>query len=114
MRRKKRVFPEDFRKNLGRAIAERRRLLKLTQDDLASLVEVDAETVSRFERGISLPSLERLWVIADALDAGMSDLLAETSTLPNDQARKLLAVMDGLAAVDQRLLMDFAQLLQKR
>ncbi len=114
MRRKKRVFPEDFRQKLGRAIAERRKLGKLTQDDLAGLVEVDAETVSRFERGISLPSLERLWVIADALDVGMSDLLSEASTLPNDQTRKLLAVLEGLAAADQRLLMDFAQLLQKR
>ena len=114
MRRKKREFPEDFRRRLGAAIAERRKLGKLTQDDLAGLVEVDAETVSRFERGISMPSLERLWIIADALDVGISDLLTATSTLPNDQARRLATVMEGLATADQRLLMDFAQLLQKR
>ncbi|CAN7338607.1 helix-turn-helix domain-containing protein [Polaromonas sp. LjRoot131] len=114
MQRKKREFPEDLRRRLGAAIAERRKLGKLTQDELAGLVEVDAETVSRFERGISMPSLERLWVIAEALDVGMSDLLVATSTLPNDQARRLTAIMDGLAIADQRLLMDFAQLLQKR
>ena len=114
MRRKKREFPEDFRRRLGAAIAERRKLGKLTQDDLAGLVEVDEETVSRFERGISMPSLERLWVIADALDVGMSDLLAATSTLPNDQARRLATIMEGLVTADQRLLMEFAQLLQRR
>ncbi len=114
VRRKKRQFPEDFRRKLGGAIAERRKLGKLTQDDLAGLIEVDAETVSRFERGISLPSLERLWVIADALDVGMTDLLAVTSTLSNDQARSLATIMEGLTAADQRLLMEFAQLLQRR
>lgn len=114
MRRKKREFPEDFRRRLGAAIAERRKLGKLTQDDLAGMVEVDAETVSRFERGISMPSLERLWVIADALDVGVSDLLAATSTLPNDQARRLATIMEGLTAADQRLLIEFAQLLQRR
>lgn len=114
MRRKKRVFPEDFRQKLGRAIAERRKLGKLTQDDLAGLIEVDAETVSRFERGISLPSLERLWFIADALDVGVADLMVEATTLPSDQARRLATIMEELPAVDQRLLMDFAQLLQRR
>ncbi|MEO7887697.1 helix-turn-helix transcriptional regulator [Polaromonas sp.] len=114
MRPKKREFPEDFRRKLGASIAERRKLGKLTQDELAGLVEVDAETVSRFERGISMPSLERLWVIADALDVGIGDLLAATSALPSDQARKITTIMAGLATADQRLLLDFAELLQKR
>lgn len=114
MRHKKKPFPDDFRKKLGQAIAERRKLKKLTQDDLAGLIEVDAETVSRFERGVSLPSLERLWVIADALDAGMGELLADTSSLPSDKAQRLIGIMKDLAAPDQQLLMDFALLLQKR
>lgn len=87
---------------------------KLTQDDLAGLIEVDAETVSRFERGVSLPSLERLWVIADMLDTGVGELLADASSLPSDKAQRLIGIMNGLAVSDQQLLMDFALLLQKR
>lgn len=114
VRRKKREFPQDFRRKLGKAIAELRKLRELTQDDLAGLIEVDAETVSRFERGISMPSLERLWAIAEALDTGMSDLITEPSALPNDQIRSLATTMATLNAEDQRLLIDFAQLLQRR
>ncbi len=114
MDRKKKEIPENLGRRLGSAIAERRKLGKLTQNDLAGLVEVDAETVSRFERGVSLPSLERLSVIADALDVGISDLLAEASTLRGDHARRLCTILESLAVADQRLLMDFAQLLQRR
>lgn len=114
MRHKKKPFPDDFRRKLGQAIAERRKAKKLTQDDLAGLIEVDAETVSRFERGVSLPSLERLWVIAETLNAGMGELLADASSLPSDKAQRLVGIMKDLAAPDQQLLMDFALLLQKR
>lgn len=52
VRHKKTVVDSaELGRRLGRAIADRRKALRLTQDDLAGLVEVDAETVSRFERG---------------------------------------------------------------
>lgn len=114
MRQKKKLFPDDFQQKLGKAIADRRRSKKLTQDDLAGLIEVDTETVSRFERGVSLPSLKRLWVIAETVGAGMGELLAETSNLENDQVQRLAEIMKNLATADQQLLMDFALLLQKR
>ncbi|MDO9402312.1 MAG: helix-turn-helix transcriptional regulator [Polaromonas sp.] len=110
----RRYKTDDFRRKLGQAIADRRKSKKLTQDDLAGLIEVDAETISRFERGVSLPSLERLWVIAETLDAGMSELVAATSELPNDQVQRLAEVMKDLAVADQQLLVNFALLLQRR
>ena len=77
---------DDMGKRLGRAIAERRKALGFSQDDLAGMIEVDAETISRFERGAVLPSLQRLWRVAEALETGMGDLLSEASDLPSDQA----------------------------
>lgn len=115
MRQKKKVTnPDELGKRLGKAIAERRKERKLTQDDLAGIVEVDAETISRFERGMTLPSLQRLLVIADALDAGVGELLSEASTLPCDRAQQLVAAMQTLNERDRELLIDFAALLQKR
>lgn len=99
---------------LGRAIAERRKALGFSQDDLAGMIEVDAETISRFERGAVLPSLQRLWRVAEALKTGMGDLLSEASELPTDQAQKLVAALRELNARDRQLLVDFAGLLRTR
>ena len=43
------------------------------------MVEVDVETVSRIERGNTIPSLQRLVVIAQTLGAGVGELLGEAS-----------------------------------
>ena len=44
-------------KRLGQQIAERRRELSWTQDQLAERLGVDTETISRFERGVTVPAL---------------------------------------------------------
>lgn len=115
MRHKKQAtYPDDLGKRLGRAIAKKRKAKALTQDDLAGMVEVDAETISRFERGTVLPSLQRLLVIADALGVGVGELLSEASPLVNDRAHSLAAAMAELSEQDQRLLLDFVRLLRDR
>lgn len=104
----------DLGKSLGKAIAKRRKIRGLSQDDLANLIEVDVETVSRFERGAVLPSLQRLWHVAKALEAGVGELLSEASELPNDQAQRLVTTLHELETKDQLLLLDFANLLRAR
>lgn len=112
--RKKATSQGEIGKRLGRAIAERRKALGFSQDDLAGMIEVDAETISRFERGAVLPSLQRLWRVAEALQTGMGDLLSEASELPSDQARKLAATLQELDVKDRQFLLDFANLLRAR
>lgn len=115
MRQKKRAADQtDIGKTLGKAIAVRRKALALNQNDLAGMIEVDAETISRFERGTALPSLRRLWRVAEALQVSLSELLSEASTLPNDQTEKLVAALRELDARDRQLLLDFAGLLRNR
>ncbi|HEY5581029.1 MAG TPA: helix-turn-helix domain-containing protein [Rhodoferax sp.] len=104
----------DIGKTLGRVIAVRRKALALSQDNLAGLIDVDAETIFRFERGTVLPSLQRLWCVAEALQTGLGDRLSQASQLPNDQAQKLVATMRELSGPDQQLLLDFANLLRNR
>lgn len=98
---------------LGRAIAHRRKSLDLIQDDLAGLVDVDVETISRFERGAVLPSLNRLNQIADALKVGLGDLLTESSTHPNDQAHQLVSLMSKMTNEERSLLLGIAELMTK-
>ncbi len=47
-------------KLIGIQIAERRKERKITQEELAELVKVSTETISRLERGVSVPSLKTL------------------------------------------------------
>jgi len=104
----------DIGKTLSRAIAARRKTLAFSQNDLAGMIEVDAETISRFERGTVLPSLRRRWSVAEALQVSLSELLSQASQLSEDQTQKLVTAMRELSEKDQQLLLDFASLLRNR
>ena len=60
---------------LGKRIAEARHKRGLTQRDLARLVGVTAQAVSKWERGGSCPDISILDEVADALEVSVLDLL---------------------------------------
>lgn len=62
---------------LARNMAQRRKDLKLTQAQVAERLDVEIETLSRFERGKHLPSLMTLERISQVLGTTVADLLAE-------------------------------------
>ena len=61
-------------KELGKRIKLTRKGQDLTQEMLAERVGVDAETISRIERGAHLPSLPTLDRLAVALRCSAGDL----------------------------------------
>lgn len=67
-------------------IGKRRRALGLTQAQLAERLGVDAETLSRFERGRHSPTLKNLARLAGLLQTTVSDLLAEERQQPSDNS----------------------------
>lgn len=93
-------------KRLGKQIADRRNTIGWTQDQLAERLGVDAETVSRFERGVSVPSLVTLDSLAKALRCRTADLLSESSIEPTDQAVRISAWLAGLAARDREFVVE--------
>lgn len=62
---------------LGKNIARQRKKQGLTQAKLAEKISLEPESVSRFERGATLPSLQTLELLAEVLDSTIADLLAE-------------------------------------
>jgi transcriptional regulator with XRE-family HTH domain len=83
---------------LGPRIAERRKSLGMTQNDLAAKLNVEVETISRFERGFVLPSLKRLAFLAEILQTGLPDLLTGVSPHAGAQAKVLndtLTILDN-------------------
>ena len=55
-------------KKVGRAISEQRKIKGMTQKQLADLLNVSYQAVSRWEQGISLPSVDMIYDIAQTLE----------------------------------------------
>lgn len=80
------TLPSDLPARLGRNLAARRKTLGLTQAQVAERLEVETETLSRFERGRHVPSLLTLERLAAVLGTTCGDLLQETPQLPVSDA----------------------------
>lgn len=61
------------------SIRPRRERLGLSQRDLAERCNVNQTAISQWERGSSLPSCDKLPLIAAALRCSIDDLYAEAS-----------------------------------
>jgi transcriptional regulator with XRE-family HTH domain len=94
---------------LGAKIAALRKARNWTQSELAERVEVDSETISRFERGATLPSLITLDRISQRLRVGVGELLAETSLRPDDQASTLSAWLTDLDESDRAFVVEMVK-----
>lgn len=67
---------------IGRNIAERRKQLNMKQDQLAEALNVEPQTISRFERATHAPSLKTLEKLATVLAISITDLLNTDSPPP--------------------------------
>lgn len=92
-----------LRQRLGGALREARLAKTLTQNQLAEALETDPETISRFERGATLPSLLRLLDLAEALGVTVASLLGSASPRAQDEWDDLYRSLSRLPARDKDL-----------
>ncbi len=71
-------------RNIGKLISDLRKERNITQDDLATKLQITKQTISNYERGKRLPSYEALEAIADVLNVPMSFFLTK-----DEQAEEL-------------------------
>ena len=77
----------------------------LTQEELAIRVNVVRQTVSKWEKGLSVPDAEMLQKIADVLEVSVSQLLGreeETEKDRNEVAEQLSRINEQLAIKNRR------------
>lgn len=90
-------------KAIGRRIKAAREKKRLTQEQLAELVDLSPMHVSVIERGVKLPKLETLINIANTLDVSADELLQD---VVNNQtklyASEASELIDQLSREDQR------------
>ncbi|MCK4130606.1 helix-turn-helix transcriptional regulator [Ralstonia pseudosolanacearum] len=73
----------------GRNLASARTSSGRTQEEVAELLGVTAETIGRMERGTTWPSLPRLLLLADLYDVPVSSLFQQSSPHAKDTAEEL-------------------------
>lgn len=112
-------------RHLGRRLRRRRRLLGLTQEQLAKLVGVRFQQIQKYECGANRISADRLWQLAGALEVPvghfydgfdqpgvpvndehpsrreMAILIDAYNRLPEGQRRRLLGMVQAHLAEDE-------------
>jgi transcriptional regulator with XRE-family HTH domain len=106
MRRERESDDKELAQIVGALIAGRRKAKGLTQAQLAELMDVEKETVSRMETGVISPTLTRLAQLAKLLDCQISDLIQAHSAETVEQATSLLSRMEQLSDEQQTLMMQ--------
>lgn len=94
---------------VGESIAELRRAKGLTQAQLAEMIDLEQEAVSRWERGTRVPTLHRLQQLSDALECSVDQLLQRGSKRPNDQMANIADALNGLDTDERMLVVNFVQ-----
>ena len=74
---------------IGARVRALRRKQKITQEQLAELIDVTTETISNVERGVSVPSIRTLSLIARRLGVSLAALLDIDAHAPQATRRRL-------------------------
>jgi transcriptional regulator with XRE-family HTH domain len=98
------VFPE-----IGKKLLARRKSLNFTQMQIAELINVEPETISRVESGVVAPSIERLASYAQALDMGLEELFSGVPLTPYDTQKEWLALMAQLSPADRTFVLSMVR-----
>lgn len=99
---------------IGNNIKKYRKSKGFTQAQLAEMIDISTIHMSHMETGSVSMSLECLIKTCDSLDITPDDLLLGEYKLNSISAAKQLSrIMDNLTVDERKLIIDFAELLNK-
>lgn len=101
-------------KHIGETIAKYRQDAGLTQNDVAEKLEIGYEAVSRMERGVVMPTVERLVELAEIFNCEAADLLTKSSNRTEDQAVQIHGMLSTLEENDRKLILQIVEMLSQR
>ena len=96
-------------KTIGRTLAQRREAKDMTQDQVAEALHIGTEAVSRMERGLTMPTVQRLAELAEIYECGIDELLIASSTRTSDQAELISQVLYTLPEADRAMIAEVVQ-----
>jgi transcriptional regulator with XRE-family HTH domain len=86
----------------------------LTQDQLAERLQVERETVSRFERGVTDPSMTKVLEICEILEVPVASLITRISANVSDYRVRIEAALQVCVPADRELLCETLERLAER
>ena len=92
---------------LGQRIRQQRKLMKMTQEDLAAVSDVSTSYIGHIERGIKHCSLETLICICNSLHIAPNALLQDSLDQP------LIQVNAELSSISRELLENIVHVLEE-
>jgi len=90
---------------LGENISTLRKKQGMSQQTLADALFVTRQTISKWEKNLSVPDADALIRLADALDTSVQALLGQTAGFPaepSELAEALMRINDQLAIQNRR------------
>lgn len=76
---------------IGKRVARRRKMQKLTQEKLSEMIDSSASYISNIERSVSIPSTETIMKLALAMDTTPDEFLVGTAHPPDEGAWQAVA-----------------------
>ena len=104
---------DNFYKDLGKRISERRHAVGLTQEVLAATAEIGTSYLAHIEAGRKRPTLETIRKIARGLSVELWQLMTDSRMTPDEktwqaEARKLAEIVRNLSTEEVTLLLAMA------
>ncbi len=107
---------DDIDLHIGKRVRRRRRLLGLTQEQLAGACGVRFQQIQKYECGANRISAARLWMLAQALEVpvgyffdGLDDVVEAPVARANDESVDLIRTYYQLGERPRRRLLDLAK-----
>lgn len=95
---------------IGERIRQFRKLISLTQAELAERSDLDDMTISRLETGMRAPSLDQLERLSAVFDVPISHFLNESDDPAFVRGREMASLLARLNKEQQGFVLDFVRL----
>jgi transcriptional regulator with XRE-family HTH domain len=105
---------EELFKSIGKALAQKRESCNLTQEQLSVALSIGPEAISRMERGITMPTVQRLAELAEIYQCGIDELLIASSNRTSDQAELISQILHTLPEADRAMIVEVVQKIATR
>lgn len=106
-----------MRNEIGKRVQLARLNASLTQEQLAEKANVSSSFISRLETGKVLPSIERLYMLAEILDVGLQDLLCdlfrESDNSPSSLDKEIHHYIDLMTTAEKQYLLEYVKLFHR-
>lgn len=98
---------------IGKRIKKARKRMRITQEQLAEIIDKSPSYVSYIETGKKSMSLETLVDIANALHVSSDELLAFNIEYPNEVKDEFSSILEKCTTYEKRVITDMARALKQ-